>query len=144
MVLGHGASFSSNTLPSISSVMCGGVLKKCSICTSQKSNLYAVQLKMLQEPKAQHHCFAHFICATSETVSPFIYTTLPYVKDHILTSQNLSADLYATYVRIQELLLSKIPTLATTTTSTAQTIFTKKTLALLRPISSAPLFYFLT
>jgi len=31
MVLGHGASFSSNTLPSISSVMCGGVLKKCSI-----------------------------------------------------------------------------------------------------------------
>jgi len=39
MVLGHGASFSSNTLPSISSVMCGGVLKKCSICTSQKSNL---------------------------------------------------------------------------------------------------------
>jgi hypothetical protein len=79
MVLGHGASFSSNTLPSISSVMCGGVLKKCSICTSQKSNLYVVQLKMLQEPKAQHHCFAHFICATSETVSPFIYTTLPYV-----------------------------------------------------------------
>jgi len=89
MVLGHGASFSSNTLPSISSVMCGGVLKKCSICTrSQKSNLYAVQLIMLQASTAQHHSFAHIIIhATLETVSPFvyiyIYTTLPYVMKMI-------------------------------------------------------------
>lgn len=79
---------------------------------------------MLQEPKAQHHCFAHIMtCATLEIVSPFTYTTLPYVI--ILTSQDLNSDLFATYVRIQELLLLKIPTLATTTTSTAQTIFTK-------------------
>jgi len=84
MVLGHGASFSSNTLLSISSVMCGGVLKKCSICTSQKSNLYAGQLKMLQEPKAQHHCFAHImIHATLEIVSPFTHTTPPYVMKMI-------------------------------------------------------------
>jgi len=34
-------------------------------------------------------------------------------------------DLYATYLRIRELLLLKILTLATTTTSTAQTIFIK-------------------
>ena len=43
----------------------------------------------------------------------------------ILPSQDLNADLYATYVRIQELLLLKIPTLAISTTSTAQTIFIK-------------------
>jgi hypothetical protein len=51
MVLGHGACFSSNTLASISSVMCGGVLKKCSIWKrSQKSNIYAAQLVMLEAP----------------------------------------------------------------------------------------------
>jgi len=126
MVLGHGSSFSSNTLPSISSVMCGGVLKKCSICTSQKSNLYAVQLKTLQEPKAQYHCFAHiYMCNFRNGFTLHIYHTSVCHEDHKLTSQDLNADLCATYIRIQELLLLKIPTLATTTTGTAQTIFTK-------------------
>lgn len=130
MVLGHGASFSSNTLPSISSVMCGGVLKKCSICTrSQKSNLYAVQLIMLQAPKTQHHCFAHIItCATLEIVSPFIYTTLTYVMKMIYfqVKTSMLTCLFATYVRIQEFLHLKTPTFAITTTSTAQTFSLKK------------------
>jgi hypothetical protein len=51
-----------------------------------------------------------------------VYHTSICHEDNILSSQDLNADLYATYVRIQELLHLKTPTLAITTTGTVQII----------------------